>query len=346
MANHHSVSHVCICAATYLRPNKLRSLLLSINGLDLVDLAKTIKITVVIVDNDPDQSGLPVTQELLKSGFRFPLVYSVESKRGIPQVRNKLLHVSKSLDADVIAMIDDDETVDKRWLIEGLRALQDWNADVLFGHLVPVFEISPPRWIVEGGYFEFPFYKNGTNLKEAYTYNVFFRMSVLKEVPFFDESLSLFCGEDVLFFRQIFDKGFIIKFCSLSVVYAQLFKERMTLKWILKRRFSYSFPVDLILKIKKGKSTFLLRLWMIFISIHVILIGLFVAPFIIFGLIPYKSSKFLGKILGPRIELFFRRFNYGYRGVLWFLSSRVGFLAGVLGYRYKEYAKPNIEMKV
>ena len=340
-----TAKHVCICAATYFRPGGLRRLLDSINVLDVEPLGKVPRVTVVIVDNDPNGSALSVIEKCRENGFRFDLEYFVECKRGIPQVRNRLLEASKALGADVIAMVDDDESVDEKWLSSGLRAMYEWNADVIFGHLIPIFNPHSPQWIIDGGYFEFPIYENGTSLKEAYTYNVFFKIKILDSVFGFDESLSLSCGEDVLFFREVSREGFSIRFCSLTIVYAHLSKDRISLGWILKRRFNYSIPVELILKTKEGKSTFLLRVWLAFKSIFFIFTALLISPLIVLRVVPIQLNKVCGKFFGPRAEHLLRRLNYGYRGVLWFISARLGVLLGAFGYRFNEYAHPSIETK-
>ena len=343
MSKELSINHVCICAATYLRPKGLSRLLDSLNKLNVSDLPSNILVSVVIVDNDPNQSSATIINEYKTKGFRFSLDYFVESTRGIPQARNRLLLAAKDLKADVIAMIDDDETVDENWLSTGLNSMDQWEADVIFGHLVPVFETTPPKWIIDGSYFEFPFYKDGTDLNVAYTYNVFFKTKILEVVPGFDNSLPLTGGTDVIFFRQVYKAGFSIKFCSLCVVYDYIPKQRMSLKWILSRGLRCGFPFELILNKKTNKSNFLPRIKLIMASLLLNFFSVFFAPLIILRLIPLKVIDILGKFFGAKAYLFLRKTNNGYRGCLWFFVLTLGYIAGVFGYRYKEYTKPTVE---
>ena len=345
MSNDFSLKNICICAATYLRPNGLRQLLDSINSLDVESLINTVQIRVVIVDNDPKQSALSVVEAFRKNGFRFSLEYIVEPQRGISRVRNRLLQAAKDFNADVIAMIDDDETVDRKWLFSGLKAMQEWNSDVIFGHLIPIFKKQPPRWIEDGGYYEFPVYENGSLLKEAYTYNILFKSKLLSHITQFDESLNFVGSEDVLFFRQAYKQGFKINFCSLAIVYDHIPEERVNLNWILRRRFRSSLPVDLIINEKSNKSNLGTKTRLTLQSLFFIALLLCFAPVIILRVVPFKVNDFLGKFFGPRVHLLLRRINNGYRGFLWFFVSRVGVISGVFGSRYHEYANPTVELK-
>ncbi len=348
MSKEFSINHVCICAATYLRPKGLTRLLDSINKLNTSGLPESVRISVVIVDNDPDKSSESVIKECQKKGFRFSLEYLLETARGIPQARNRLLRAAKDLNCDVVAMIDDDETVDENWLISGLKAMDQWNADVIFGHLIPVFETTPPKWIVEGGFFAFPIYKDGSNMSTAYTYNVFFKTIILDSVPGFDNSTSLTGGEDSIFFSQVYVAGFSIKFCSSCVVYDQIPKQRTNLKWILNRRFLSSCAFTIRSIRKKQTPTYFLRISIILRSIFILIVGFPISIFLTFlrFIFPLYTDKFFKKILFPNHFHFFNQATSGHKGLLNILAHQMGKFWGVFNLKTKShYANPTIEKK-
>jgi hypothetical protein len=167
----------------------------------------------------------------------------------------------------------------------------------------------------------------------------------LKSVFCFDEALNFVGSEDVLFFREVYRKNFKIKFCSTAIVFDHVVEERMCLNWVLKRRFRSSLPVDLMINQKSNRSNFILKMNLIMHSVFFIALLVCFSPLIILKIIPSKGHLLLGRFVGPKIGLLLRRINNGYRGVAWFLASRLGVLGGVFGFRYQEYAHPTVELK-
>src|SRR5262245_25149839 len=86
-------------------------------------------VTVLVVDNGsavPARSILPSAVIVLE-----------EPDRGLANVRNRILDYAEADGADLLAMIDDDETCDPQWLVELVDAYRQTGADVVTGPTHP-----------------------------------------------------------------------------------------------------------------------------------------------------------------------------------------------------------------
>jgi GT2 family glycosyltransferase len=194
------------------------------------------ELRVVVVDNDPDESGRPVC-EGAGSWFAHPVHYVMEKRRGIPQARNTAVAAALG-HSDFVAFVDDDEVPEPDWLAELLRVQQSRGADAVAGPSLPIFEASPTRWIVRGRFFESRRHTTGTRIDYAFTHNVLVRTEALAAMnSLFDETLALTGGSDAEFFRRFAATGRRIVWADSAVVYEYVPPSRMTLGWLLARAF-------------------------------------------------------------------------------------------------------------
>ena len=222
---------IAICIVTHRRPEGLRRLL---GGLEALDLSGTdARVRIVVIDNDPAGSALPVCDEAAaRRAFRVD--YAIEKRRGIPQARNAALAAAAG--ADFVAFVDDDEVPEPGWLAELLRVQAETAADAVTGPCLPRFEREPPTWVVEGGFFERPRHPTGARLDQAFTHNVLIRLAALAEMDrLFDESMALSGGSDVEFFRRFALGGHGIVWADRALVHEIVPESRATLRWVLRR---------------------------------------------------------------------------------------------------------------
>ena len=126
---------VAVSALTYRRPAMLAQLLAAIAGLRQPERCELV---LVIIDNDTEASA----RDLVGSAqLPWPVHYRHEPRRGIPVARNAALSEARSLGADLLCFIDDDEIPDADWLE---RLVGRWRATG--AHLIggPVEVLSPP----------------------------------------------------------------------------------------------------------------------------------------------------------------------------------------------------------
>jgi glycosyltransferase involved in cell wall biosynthesis len=224
---------VTVAICTCERPVDLRRLLDSLARLDCNE-----QVSIAVVENGSRREGEAVCASLMTS-YRWPLRCVVEPRRGISYARNAAVKAALENEPDFIAMVDDDEQVDPRWLSELLRVQRQFSADVVSGPVIPVFSQSPPKWIERGRFFERPRMLTGSPTGATRTGNILFRTSVFRSQvgPWFDDGFALTGGEDSLFLRKLDRGGFRMVWADEAVVYETVMPSRMTERWLIQRAF-------------------------------------------------------------------------------------------------------------
>jgi glycosyltransferase involved in cell wall biosynthesis len=225
---------VDLCIVSCRRPQGLLRLLGALQELSLPEPAPELR--VVVVDNDPEGSAREICAEAA-GWLRFPLLYLVEKRRGIPQARNTALAAALER-ADFAAFLDDDEVPEPGWLAELLRVQAARGADAVAGPCLRLFEVPPPRWLERGGLFDLPRRVTGARLATAYSGNVLVATHALAQMDrLFDERMALLGGSDDEFFRRFAGRGHRIVWADGARVYEWVPPARATLGWILRRNF-------------------------------------------------------------------------------------------------------------
>ena len=185
---------------------------------------------VVLVDNDKDQSAMPIFLKYKNIGLN--ICYYVEPIQNIELARN--MAVLNAI-GDYIAFIDDDEYPSKDWLIILYMFLKKTNADGVLGPVLPYFEVSPPDWIVKGKIFERENLCSGTILtwNQTRTGNALINLNLFKVIKFDPKYGS--GGEDRDLFKRMIINKYIFIWCDNSYVYEFVSKERMKVSVMLKR---------------------------------------------------------------------------------------------------------------
>lgn len=205
--------HISVCICTYKRPGYLRRLL---DALAHLDTGGLFTYSIVIVDNDSDQSSEPVVVDFACRST-VPISYSVEPRQNIALARNKAVQESTG---EFIAFIDDDEFPTREWLRHLFDACARYRVDGVLGPVKPSFDERPPEWVVKGRFYERPTYPTGfvIDWRKGRTGNLLVKRSVIAEeaTPFRPEFLT---GEDQDFFRRMIDKGHKFVWSSEAVVH-------------------------------------------------------------------------------------------------------------------------------
>jgi hypothetical protein len=224
---------VVVCAVTFRRPEWLAKLLRGIAELRFAHAQPIIR--VVIVENEENGPGAKVCEEL-QAGFPFPLEWYAEPKRGIPCARNTA--VARAGAVDFIAFLDDDEVPEPNWLDELLRVQAQYDADLVAGPVLPVYEQPPPEWIVRGGFHQRTSYPTGNPALPMGTNNLLIRRAALEGIGTpFDERLALISGEDTHLFRRMESAGRTSVWADSAKVKEWIPPSRCTAKWICQRAF-------------------------------------------------------------------------------------------------------------
>jgi succinoglycan biosynthesis protein ExoM len=228
-------SRISVCICTFKRPEMLEKLL------DKLEMQRTNGLfifSVVVVDNDKDESGLGVVRAAqLSSGFS--IEYLVEPEQNISLARNRAV---KNATGELIAFIDDDEFPDDEWLLCLHRTLMDFHSDGVLGPIHAHFDNVPPAWLVESGILERKSFKTGDLIKspnETRTGNVLMYKRVFIETNgYFDSRYGNTGGGDVDFFNRMMLKGYRFVYCNEAVVYETVPQDRQKRSYYTKRAFT------------------------------------------------------------------------------------------------------------
>jgi succinoglycan biosynthesis protein ExoM len=223
---------ITICICTYKRPESLRFLLECIADQETGEL---FDLRVVVVDNDVDRSAQCVA-EMASTILNIPFEYYNEPVPNIALARNKSIEVASG---DYCAFIDDDEYPGKRWLANLFNCIHDNDAQAVLGPVETVFDSTAPLWIRKSGLMKRPRHKTGTKLswQETRMGNAIVdRAIIMQNQITFDSRFGILGGEDIMFFRRLFESGFTnIIWCDEAVVYEPANASRLTFRWQLRR---------------------------------------------------------------------------------------------------------------
>ena len=280
---------VCIC--TQNRKKKLGRLLKSLNNLLKIN---DIYLNIIVVENE-------LKSRLNKSKFFYRNVRSIkfflEENIGISFARNRCLHEAKKINFDYMVFFDDDCIVDKRWLIENLNFIKEYNCDIITG----------PHQSKNNLYINLieRKFERGKSLNWASTNNVIFKKNLLnKEKPKFDLNIQKIGGEDQLFFMELKKKGYKILWNNLSIVYEESSKKRNNFIWFIKRSFGYGCSSFYIYKNLFKKTYFFILIISIFYNFFKMIINCLRLPFSPKSSI-LKIFHFIFKIFGILSVTFF-----------------------------------------
>jgi succinoglycan biosynthesis protein ExoM len=241
--------HIAIGIATYRRPAGLRRLLASLDAQTFKSMPPP-RITVVIVDNDA-QSTLAENDRT----SQYPVVYRIEPRKGLANVRNACLD-SAPVDADFVAFIDDDEWAEPQWL-ETLLVMQNkTGADVVQGVVLPAYATPAPAWMAQGHYHEVGPFQDGAALTHGASGNILIRRATIAAAGArFHSDFNASGGEDVDFFAQLIGFGARMVAAGAAVAYEETPADRMTMRWILKRRYRTGHTLGLIARHRGGRAS-------------------------------------------------------------------------------------------
>lgn len=223
------MSHIAVCVCTYKRPDCLRRLL---EGLDAQETSGLFTYSIVVADNDHLRSAEAVVSSFASSSTT-PIRYCLEPRQNIALTRNKAI---ENANGDFIAFIDDDEFPTKRWLLTMFEACESHHADGVLGPVRRHFAEEPPKWVVEGNFYQRPTYATGSTMdwSQGRTNNLLFRRQIIPDgvQPFRPEFRT---GEDQDFFRRLIQGKCVVIWCNEAVVYEVVPPVRWKRSFMLRR---------------------------------------------------------------------------------------------------------------
>ncbi len=188
--------------------------------------------SVVVADNDPEQSAAGVVAEL-QTETPFEIKYAAEPNRGIAHARNRVI---ANATGDYLAFIDDDEFPSPVWLWTLYKTCGEYRTDGVFGPVKRHFDVAPPGWMLRSKFYDRRVNPTGTPVEwqEARTGNVLVKRSVIGDdpAPFRTEFRV---GEDQDFFRRKMEEGRKFVWCAEAEAFETVPPMRWKRSYLIKK---------------------------------------------------------------------------------------------------------------
>jgi succinoglycan biosynthesis protein ExoM len=298
-----------VAIATYHRLEPLRhtleEVLRQIGELD-------VRARILVVDNDAEASAGPIVAEF--DGID----YVVEPSPGIAAARNRAL--TEAAAEDLLIFIDDDERPTEKWLVHMVDCYFDTDCAAVVGPVVSTFETDVEDWITQGGFFERRRMATGTAIARAATNNLLLDLHRVREHELrFDERFGLSGGSDSLFTSQLTATGAVMRWCDEAIVVDHVPSTRMTRDWVLKRAMRYGNSASRTEIALSGGGWNGLKVRTVLLARGLVRIGA--------GAIRFAAGTALHSV---------RHQARGRRTMM----KGIGYVKGVFGSVYVEYARP------
>ena len=166
--------NVCsVCIATFKRPALLRKLIQSLFEQKKID---DIILEIIIVDNDIEKSAKEIVAEF-SDASSITISYYEQPIQNISLTRN--MAVDKS-SRHYIAIIDD-ETADNYCIRNLIDTVVRFNADAVFGYVLPVFDSDIAKWMKQREIYFLPMGRTGDLPLFRHTTNCLIRSDKVKK---------------------------------------------------------------------------------------------------------------------------------------------------------------------
>ncbi len=221
--------------------NRCQSLSKALSSLALSSLPESLDWEVLVVDNNSSDQTREVTEEICR---RYPgrFRYLFEGRPGKSHALNAGIRNAQS---DVLAFVDDDVTVDSKWLEKLCSPVFEGTWVGVGGRVLPQQDVVFPAWIsddasyVRGPLVMFDLGTQRIELKEApFGTNMAFRREVFVKHGGFRTDLgpqpgSEIRGEDSEFVYRLLGAGEPLCYEPTAIVYHAVPQSRLSQKYFL-----------------------------------------------------------------------------------------------------------------
>lgn len=238
--------------------NRCESLAQALHSIASSLLPDSVTWEVLVVDNNSTDQTRNTANEFIRQ-YPGKLRYLFEPRQGKSHALNRGVREARG---DILAFMDDDVTVEPKWLQNLTTPLTNERLAGVGGRIVPAREFQPPKWLaVKGPYSTvgmLALFDRGdcaTELHEApFGTNMAFRKSVFVKYGGFRTDMGPCPGsemrnEDTEFGRRILAAGEKLWYEPSAVVYHAIPQERLTKSYFL--RFWFDSGRASILEMQK-----------------------------------------------------------------------------------------------
>ena len=244
---------IALCALTFHRPVGLRRLL---EGLDALERPDSAEVVVLIVDNDPAESGRPIV-EAVRTSTTIDIEYLVEPTRGIwagrntavahalsPGCRLRVLHRRRRVARARLVGATPRNTIRHgrrrrhRAGASGVRRRRPHS-----GSSTAASSIGRRS-------------NTTSEITWATTSQVLLDRRVFDDRPTpFDARFGLSGGDDTHFFAELHEAGYSMHWCDRAIVHESIPVSRVDERWLLKRQYRRGQTLSLSLRILDPRAS-------------------------------------------------------------------------------------------
>jgi succinoglycan biosynthesis protein ExoM len=216
-----------ITIASAGRPTLARTLA----SLAAMDKPTGLNLDVVIADDSAAGLVDGIVASVLPLPFPVRVVHV--AAHNVSVARNACLDAATG---DLLAMVDDDEWVATDWLVRLLAAMQDFNADCVFGPVHPVYPVGTPDWIVAANPLHVDWGHRGRRVQVGRSGNTLVRRAMITTAAArFDTTLGRTGGEDTLFFHTLGRAGAVMVVTDDAIIHEDAPPARVNLRYFRHR---------------------------------------------------------------------------------------------------------------
>jgi succinoglycan biosynthesis protein ExoM len=263
------------------------------------ELPSHLEMEIVVADNDPLGAAESVVENYAVKS-EIPTRYYHEPVKNISLARNKAVSQARG---EFILFIDDDEIASRTWVATMVETINKYQADCVFGRVIPIFGNNAPDWIKGNYLYHRPCGRTGTTTKSGRTSNAIVRSTLLQNVngPF-DPAYGLSGGEDSHLFHRLLMQGAKFVDCYEGYVTEYIEGDRTKPGWLRDRAIRtgiiYAQRIVLFARLPNITKLFLFTKAMVF---------LFISSFLMLVCFPMKhlrlhwnikAASYTGHILG------------------------------------------------
>lgn len=244
---------------TFQRPEMLARCLESLSTQTILENADH-QVSIIVGDNNRDGSGCAQISEIKK---HFPCNLSCIHvlAPGLCENRNALFAGALDQDADLVALVDDDEWAEPTWLAALVAGMEATQADAMIGLVQTIFHPATPEWFKHSGIGHTnprnASLRTGAPSPKRATHNTIVRAEVLRAVapPWFPLELNFLGSEDHAFFMRAKQLGFgKVLWCAEAVVTEEMSLGRSERTYFVKRALQNGASSVIAAKIVAGAA--------------------------------------------------------------------------------------------
>jgi succinoglycan biosynthesis protein ExoM len=311
-----SMKRLGITVCTRQRPKMLEQCIRSICA-DINAALSDVVCFIVIVENDEFPRSKSIIDNVFHDHNKIEYHYECEPSLGIPIARNRAIGICLKNEADWLAFIDDDETLQCGWVDAMFQAATTLDADALTGPVHSILPSDPPVWLAPPSRDN---RQHGELLVTAATNNTLIdcRWLAGNTALRFDEALRFTGGEDTAFFYRLTDLGGSLKWVGNASVVETVPTARLTMRWQLNRKARIQANNVRCLRERKGRTAATLK-------------HLPVSVRHLFKALPYLIAAALYAPINRRrsLRICYLGLEYGARAI--------GVLRGLVGWQLQPY---------